>query len=478
MKETITRIIVCFLLFLAVPVAGKSRDNVSGRERVDKLKAHVKLYGFVRNYFAVDTRENIAATGDLFNCMPKDQRWNQTQEEAELSGVERQDLNAQYSFRYLSLTTRLGVDVGNYRWGQTDFSGKIEVNFYAGLTGVTGTALLRLRQAYVALDWDSLPMGKTSQAHVQLLIGQTWHPLSVDMPDVLSLNAGAPFNPFNRSPQLQMNALLGRCFTLTLSALWQMQYTSAGPMGHSADYMKYSLIPESYAGISFAHPCGILLRGGVDMLSIKPRHEGTMLPMGIDRVPVTVKVSDRITTVSPCLYLQYRYRDFTIKAKTVFAEAGEHLNLNGGYGVRRQYTAAGEDGHYEYTPTRNSSSWLCFTYGKRVQGTLFVGYVRNFGTKHALLQDVDLEGYSKSLYFSKNSFTNMNRLWRVTPSVIWNIGPFQLGAEYEVTSVQYGTYPGVDGQTETWVRADNGLSVADLHWVTNHRIQLMVKYAF
>ncbi|MCM1034618.1 MAG: hypothetical protein NC038_03110 [Paludibacter sp.] len=478
MKKSVIIAVVVLLNLPAVSIFGREHNKTTRQERVEKVKSHVQVYGFVRNYFSFDTRENVVSIGDLYNYLPKDARYNQTPEEAALSGVAREDLNAQYSFRYLSLTTRLGVDVNNYKWGNTAFTAKVEADFCAGLTGVTGTAQFRLRQAYVALAWDSLAMGQTSWAHVRLLLGQTWHPMSADMPDILSLNSGAPFNPFNRSPQVQMNALLGQYFIITAAALWQMQYTSMGPKGASADYMKYGCTPEAYLGVSFAHPSGVLLRAGVDVLSIKPRHEGTMLPLGNPDKPVTVKVSDRITTISPYLYLQYKYGNFSLKAKTIFAEGGEHLNLNGGYGIHAKYEAIGEDGHYEYTPTRNSSSWLCLTYGKRVQGILFAGYVRNFGTKQTLLADTETDAYSSNLYFSKNSFTNMNRLWRLTPTVLWNIGNFSVGAEYELTSVQYGMYPTIDGTTVNKVNATNGLLTDNLHWITNHRVQLMVKYTF
>ena len=132
------------------------------------LQQHFKFYGFVRNYFTYDSRELIAGTGDLYNYMPRDENWNQTVEEAAVSGVPREDLNDVSTFRFLSFTTRVGVNVVGYKWRRTEFSGKIEADFYIGLSAVgpqlhklTGTAQLRLRQAYMTLGWDSLRMGKT-----------------------------------------------------------------------------------------------------------------------------------------------------------------------------------------------------------------------------------------------------------------------------------------------------------------------------
>ena len=453
------RTLICGMLSLTCMSALQAQETKKENVK-DNISNHFKPYGFIRNYFSVDTRENVAGTGDLFNYLPKDNLWNQTEAEAAASGIQREDLNAQTTMRFLSLTTRLGLDIKDYRWGKTSFGGKIEADFYAGLTGSTGTAQMRLRQAYMTLTWDSLRMSGDALSRVNLLLGQTWHPMAADMPDVISLNTGAPFNPFSRTPQIKMDAQLGKKFTLTASALWQMQYTSAGPEGASANYIKYAYTPECYLGLSYLPNNNVLLRAGVDVLSIAPRHTGTVL--NNQGQEVKVKVSDRITTFSPFLYLQCKHKDFSLKAKTVFAQAGEHMNLNGGYGISR----INQDGSWEYTPTRNSSSWLSLTYGKQVKGILFAGYVRNFGTKDALATNAagDIQGF----YFSKNSFTNMNRLWRLSPTVLFTWGKFQLGAEYEITSAQYGKN----------LKASNGLAETDLHWVTNHKVQIMTKFNF
>lgn len=453
------RILVCCLLAFTCMSAVQAQETKKEKVK-EHISNHFKPYGFIRNYFSVDTRENVAGTGDLFNYLPKDNNWNQTEAEAAASGVAREDLNAQTTMRFLSLTTRLGLDISGYRWGRTNFGGKIETDFYAGLTGSTGTAQLRLRQAYLTLSWDSLRMSGDALARVSLQMGQAWHPLAADLPDVISLNSGAPFNPFSRTPQIKMDAQLGKYFTLTASALWQMQYTSAGPEGASANYLKYAYTPECYLGLSFHPNTNVLLRAGVDILSIAPRHTGTVL--NTQNQEVQVKVGDRITTFSPFLYLQYKHRDFSLKAKTVFAQAGEHMNLNGGYGISRIC----EDGSWEYTPTRNSSSWISMTYGRQVKGILFAGYVRNFGTIDALATDA--AGNIQGFYFSKNSFTNMNRLLRLSPTILVTWGKFQLGAEYEITSAQYGKD----------LKASNGLAETDLHWVTNHKVQLMTKLNF
>lgn len=480
------RIVSICLLFSLLSASVMAQETATKQQKKEAVKSHLKQhfkpYGFIRNYFTYDSRESWSGTGDLYNYQPKDENWNQTEAEAETSGAPRQDLNAVSTFRFLSLTTRLGLNIVGYKWRGTEFGGKIEADFYAGLStktstvdskikethAVSGVAQFRLRQAYLTLGWDSLPMMKGKDfARVDLTIGQTWHPMAADLCDVISLASGAPFGPFNRSPQLKMDARLGKYVTLTAAGLWQMQYLSIGPGNlQSAEYMLYGKTPEAYLGLS-VHDKGWIFRAGADVLSISPRHLGTLNG-------VTVKVNDRLTTVSPFAYLQYKKGDFSFKAKTIFAESGEHMNMYGGYGVK----GVNADGSYSYTPIRHSTTWISLVYGGKVgaqedkhpqklQGILFGGYVKNFGTKEALY-DLDGDGtFTKSEFYNPRSAA-MNQMWRLSPTLLYTVGKFQLGLEYEITSVQYG-----DGKLDAYALSTNGL-----HWVTNHRVQLMTKYNF
>lgn len=429
----------------ALPMSAEPAPK--GEQQVEK-PAHVKLYGFIRNYFALDTRESKAGTGDLFYYTPLDENLNSLGD----------DLNAQASFRFLSLTTRIGLDITGYQFGRTKFGAKIETDFYSGLTNtssstkINGTAQLRLRQAYVTIGWDDFVMKNGNPAAVSLKIGQAWHPMAADQPHVFSLETGAPFNAFSRTPQVLADASFGKNVILTAGAIWQMQYLSQGPAGASAEYIKYSCTPEMYLGLTLKSNNGFLARVGTNLLSIKPRR------LGENADGVKVKVSDRITTLSPYVYLQYKNRKFEVKAKTIFSQAGEHMNLMSGYGISGKF----DDGHYEYTPFKTSSTWASMSYGKKWQFMLMAGYIKNLGTKDELLNPSDF-------YFSANTYKYFNSMWRVIPSVAYNVGKFTLGLEYNYTGARYG-----DGKTYD----AHGLSKEGLHNVGNNRIQMMVKFTF
>jgi len=439
--------------------------SAADKEQKNEPKNNFKFYGFIRNYFIFDSRESVSGTGDLFYYLPKDVSMNE-------AGTE--DLNATSSFRFLALTSRLGVDVSGYNIGNVHFGAKFEGDFYSGLSSasdvkgyfpgnskISGTATARLRQAYATVTWKELPMGVNGKASVGLKIGQAWHPMAADHPHIFSLEVGAPFGPFSRTPLVQMDANLGDHWVVSAAAIWQMQYQSTGPVGSSSLYMKYGKTPEMYAALAYKSK-GFLLRAGVDVVSIKPRVLGQLDGS-------SVKVSDRKTSVLGYVYTQYTYKKFAVKAKTTFGEGGEHMNLMSGYakiGVNE------EDGSWEYASMRNSSSWLSMSYGKKWQGVLFLGYVKNLGLAEAASGPLA----KGDVYFCGNGFSNINQMYRINPQLIYNIGKMNIGLEYQLTAVQYGDYA-KDAEGKQFLNA-HALADQNLHWVGNHRVNLMVKYNF
>ena len=144
-------------------------------------KPTLKCYGFVRNVFYYDSRQNIQSSMGLFNQIPKDESWNETHDE---------DLNAIGQANFQAFSSRIGLIISGVKVGNASLSAKMETDF-CGFS--QSTTMLRIRQAFLNLNWEK---------HA-LLAGQTWHPMSGDLPEVLGLSTGSPFEPFNRSPQLR-----------------------------------------------------------------------------------------------------------------------------------------------------------------------------------------------------------------------------------------------------------------------------------
>ena len=468
MKRTFITILT---LILTLPMFTAGAAEKQDTQVKEHLQNHYKLYGFIRNYFIYDSRESKSGTSDLFYYMPLDRRMN---EDGSL------DLNDHVSFRFVALTSRVGLDVTGYQMNNVHFGAKVEADFYAGLsnssnanatkyfpgnTSISGTAQMRLRQAYATVTWKDLPLNEDEKASVALKIGQAWHPMGADFPHVFSLEVGAPFGPFSRTPLVQMDANLGKNWIVSAAALWQMQYNSQGPVGASAIYMKYGMTPELYAAVAYKNN-GFLLRAGADLLSIKPRVYGQ-----VDGV--TVKVSDRKTSLLYYIYSQYSKGKFGLKLKSTYGEGGEHMNLMSGY------AKVGEniDGSWEYASLRSSSTWLSMIYGKKWQGVLMLGYTKTLG----LANPLDGNIAASDVYFCGNGFSNINQIYRINPQVVYNIGKMNIGLEYQWTAVQYGDY--MDMYGNKWVSGDKylnnrALATDGLHWIGNHRVNMMIKYNF
>ena len=433
-----------FLLTLAVLLTGGA---ASAQEEVP---AQFKLYGFIRNYLVFDTHEVNAGTQDLYFYMPKNR----------ILDEDGNDLAAIPTFRMLALTTRLGLNVSGYRIGDLTVGGAVEGDFYC-MSGSVAT--FRLRQAYMGLLWDNLERGD-----LLVNVGQTWHPLAADLPHVTNLETGAPFNPFNRSPQIMAHWTVDK-LTFTGGILYPMQYLPTGPAGKSADYNKYGLIPEVYLGVSLKSG-GFLGRVGVDFFSIKPMWNAPVIEEAYfedgQRILVyntseTKQLQTRLFAFSPFLYLQFTRGKFQLKAKSILAQAGEHLNLLSGYGASFDWLQM----RLGYTPMQDWASFISFQYGKKWQILAMAGYMQRLGTTKSLF---GYDDYSvTSLWMNSAADARIQQAIRFTPTIAYNVGKLTFSLEYNGTAAFFGEgFYNIGGLYQTG------------HWVLNHRIQQMVKFNF
>ena len=397
-------------------------------------KPSVKLYGFIRNYACFDTRESMTSNSEQFYYMPKDEKLDANGE----------DINEQPNMMLLSITTRLGLNITGLEFLGAKTSAKIESDF-AGFG--TSNTVLRIRQAYAKMEWE-----KNS-----ILAGQAWHPMMGDMmPDVFSLETGAPFTPFSRTPQVRYD-YKNKGFTLTATALYQYQYTSYGPDGASFNYARNAIVPELYFQAMYKNG-GFMIGAGVDLLTLKPRQSYTMESTDGSGATVTGTYKckeDPVVSISPTVFASYKKGNWGVKGRFTYAQNAAHLSMISGYGV----TAVNENGEQEYGSINSASGWVDVTYKKTLKkGFLtfccFAGYTKNLGCKDEFTGPIYMRGEK-----------NMDNMWRVAPSVLYTHNAMQIGIEYNPTTVAYGT-------------PDSQYKMSDTHNVTNHRICAMLKYNF
>lgn len=436
----------------------------------EETPAKVKVYGFIRNYMVFDTHEVSAGTQDLYFYMPKDRKM--------VDGV---DQNAVPSFRMLALTTRLGLDIGGYRIGELKVSGNVEADFYS-MNGSLAT--LRLRHAYASLLWDNLVLGD-----LLVHVGQTWHPMAADMPHVTNLETGAPFNPFNRSPQVMFHWTVGK-FTWTGGILYPMQYLPVGPVNttspvwnpstgryepkltygttKSADFNKYGLIPEVYLGVSFKSG-GFLGKAGANLFSSLPRWEAPAITV-VDEATKelsfdydhTSVLKERLYAISPFVYLQFTKGSFQIKAKSILAQSGEHMNLLSGYAGTYNWNRHS----LEYTPMQDWASFVSVQAGRKFQFLCMLGYMQQLGTTRSVFAYLANDRLN-TLWLNTSADSKIQRAFRATPTLAYNLGKLTFSLEYNCTGAWFG-----EGDRNRGGLYETG------HWVLNHRLEQMVKFSF
>ena len=414
-------------LFLMAAALMMSLPFVSAQ---DSLKVSVKPYGFVRNYLTFDSRKTYTTVGGEYNMIPFD-----------IDTVDGVDKNNVSSMQLQALSSRFGVNItGAQLWGWKA-SGKLEGDF--GGFGNNNT-VLRLRLAYLRLV----------RGGSEVVVGQDWHPLSGSiMPEVLGMAAGAPFRPHSRTPQVRATHYLG-ALGFTAALLWQLQYMNNGPEGASITYFNNALWPEAFLGVNLK--AGVLyMQLGVDAQVLRPRMHAVV-------GGVTKKVDETVASLTPTLYFQMAEEMWSVRFRTLLAQNTSHLNQLCGYAV----TGVGEDGTWSYSPMNASISYLNVALGNRYRANLFVGYMKNLGSWNKLYDF----GTGDYLIYMKgdDKFTHLNSVWRVAPSLSYNVKAFNIGLEYEVTACTYGEI------------GDRGQIVLNdkLRNVVNHRVCALVKYNF
>lgn len=423
-------IITVLLIMLTLSTFSQQKKEDTAKP----AKPTIQLYGFVRSEFYYDSYKGLNAAMDNFYLVPlykgKDE-----------NGVH---INQQGMANYTAMATRFGMNIN----GPELLGAKSSANFETDFAGIVTEypEVLRLRKAYVKLDWE-----KSS-----LLVGQTWHPLwngsGAFFPKVGGLNTGSPFNPFNRSPQVDFDYRMGK-LTLSATVLYEQQYCSKGfyPVTNTNNKnlaKRNAVIPEMVLGLYY-NSNGLSAGIAGQFNAIKP----------IDVTDKNYVTNELNTSMIGMGYIGYRKNKLYILAKGLVGQNMVNLCMLGGYGVKDYNTSTGE---MTYTNYNNYSTMFNIVYGQKVQIGLFAGLSGNMGTSDELY---NFEGSGARI---AGMLTNIKSVYRVSPHVSYNIKNLNFVAEYEMTSADYGsgTFNFADGLYDDKVS------------VTNNRLLLMVMYHF
>jgi hypothetical protein len=259
-------------------------------------------------------------------------------------------------------------------------------------------------------------------------------------PGVVSFNAGAPFQPFSRNPQIRFSITSGP-LKFTAVALAQRDFPSNGPAGFSTSYIRNAGVPGLHAQVQYAD--GQAVAGiGADYKRLVPRLATTK----------NLATGSAISSTAIMGYGKLAIGPVTLKAEATYGGNLADLMMLGGYAVASVDTATGVE---RYAALRSFSLWGEIAGGKEVELGLFAGYAKNLGSP---------ENLAGSFY---GRATDMDNLLRIAPRVVWNTGTLRLATELEYTTAAYGTAN----------RANLG-KVENTRSATNMRILAAVYYFF
>jgi hypothetical protein len=441
------RFLTLTLTMILFAIVGRSQPKDSLTPVKKEAVPGIQFSGFVDCDLFLDSRQIVNAREGQWYFYPENRK----------PDAEGRDINAHGSYNILSIQTRVtgtihGPDIGKIRT-----SGLIEGEFYGNINPNINT--FRLRHALIGLEWK-----KTA-----LLAGQYWHPMYVPgaSPEVVSLNAGAPFIIFTRNPQLRITTQTGH-HKFIAAALVQLDAPSTGPNGPSPKYQRNSLLPEGCIQWQYGknHPDGTeyLFGASASCLVLLPRLQTDVIVrpaydtiinqtfVHVDTVRASYATREKTVAFSFNLFGKIRLPVVSIKSGGVIAQNSFAYNMIGGYAVKQVTDSL--TGAVSYAPITTASVWCDIkTNGKIWQAGLYGGYSANLGSTS------DLSG----AYYSRGS--NISYLYRIAPRVTCLLGKFRMAGELDYTAAAYGT-------TNT-----NG-TVSDAQEVANLRLLLSFVYYF
>lgn len=393
MKKALQAVCLTVCLAAFAPSAARCEEKIPAA-------FGISFSGFVKTDIFYDSRQTVGIREGHYLLYPKGPD----------VAPDGSDVNSRPTFHMLSVQTRLAGRITGPDVLGAKSSAYMEAEFFG--TSESDLNGFRLRHAFVRLNWK----------RSELMVGQFWHPMFVtdSFPDVVSFNTGAPFQPFNRSPQARFTWSPGR-LSVDVTALSQRDFTSTGPDGPGTAYIRNAALPElniraQWSTKDEARGTETLAGASVDFLKIAPRLKTT----------TGYPADETLGTFAGTLFFKHRWPGLTLKLQAVYGQNLHHLTMLGGYGVRGVTDEIRLN--WGYAPLETLSFWAeAHTNGKTWQTGVFAGYCRNLGAP----EPVPLAVYARA--------ADIASVYRVSPRLVHNAGKMRLAAEAELTAAAYGT---------------------------------------
>lgn len=414
-----------YLLLLFVSLVSISGLKAQKKE----LPISVKFGGYVHSLFTYDTRQTVAAREGHILLYPKN----------EILDAAGKDINEGGVYNMAVIQSRINAKITGPEILGAKSSGLLEAEFIGN--GESDTNGMRLRHAFVNLDW-----GKTS-----LLIGQTWSPLFVAevFPFTVGANAGLPFKPFARNPQVRITHKTDN-WKLLAAIASERDYTSTGPEGSSNKYLRNAGLPilqgqvHYYAG---KHLIGV----SGEYKNLKPSLMSTTGSTETGDLQYW-KNDETISSWAMMGYFKLNFEPVTFKAQATYGTNMTNVLMLGGYAVKSLNPLTNEA---SYTGIKVLGTWAELLYQKEDWLCAFlVGYAKNLGAEDRVVN---------SLIYARGK--DIGKLYRLAPRVCKKYKNLKFEFEAEYTAAAYG-------------KITDKAKVTDTKWIGNTRYSLGVYYFF
>ncbi len=377
---------ITLLLALASVVNAQDEKTEKKKEPVVKFSGHIRYEAYFDSYMSVYSRN-----GDVY-LYPK-----------RVNFVNGEDINKNGQLTMLAAQSRVRAKISGPDAFGAKVSGLVEVDFLGKMGApIDFVQTPRIRHMFVKMSWDKL----------QLIFGQTWHPVFVTQcfPMVLGMGAALPYNPLNRSPQIKATYKLTDNLQVEGALLSYLDFRSKGPVNAQRD----AGLPDFHG--SFKYLSDNLATGVVGGYKVlKPRLE-------TDNGNITDKT---IGSFDVAAFAKYKISKLTFKVYGIYGQNLTPYVSIGGYGAAQNPTSVDD---YTYSNIVSMNLWSEIMYkvsGKFCAG-LFAGYSDNLGTSENSYYDL---GYTLG--------GNIDKTYRISPRVAFMSGNFMFGLEYMLTSATY-----------------------------------------
>ncbi|MGM0375732.1 MAG: DcaP family trimeric outer membrane transporter [Bacteroidota bacterium] len=375
----------------------------------------VSFHGYIGLDASYDSRSSVIARNRHIYLYPLPEKRNDSGD----------DLNNQSQFDIDGAHSRFGLDISGPDIGNFSSSAMIEGDFL-GLGDPD--SYFRLRHAFISL----------SNKKWTFLGGQTWHPIFVtgNFPGTVNANAGTPFHPLLRSPQIRITREISSSTRLSFFIVDQNNFRNTG---YGSNSTEEALFPELDARLNW-ETRGILvaLTGGMKTLAV---------PENIAGSPAS---PEKVRSSHFSASFRYTLPGFIFRMEGLYGGNLSEMAMLGGTGR----TLADDD----YVPLSTGSIWTDIQTNNQNgwQPGIFAGYTANMGAREEVAVVEDLS----------RSKGQVASVYAVSPRLKYVFDSFWIGAEWLFTNAAWSE------ETD-----DYGVPVNTENY-KNHRLLLSLRYNF